>query len=91
MATLTREYFDEALKTLANKGDVGIVQEDLREVKEDVRQVQHSMDSLHTSVDTYLKRTEDWHQEFSVLKARYDKLADTLTKKGFVKEEELAL
>ena len=50
-----------------------------------------SFSELQGSVDTYLKRSEGWHQEFAVLKARHDKLATLLMKKGMVSEEELAL
>ena len=46
---------------------------------------------LTSSVDRYLKRTEDWHQEHAVLKARYDRLGNVLAHKGIVSEEELAL
>ncbi len=46
---------------------------------------------LQTSVDRYLKRTETWHDEFNVLKARYDRLIHVLDEKGLVREEETHL
>lgn len=71
--------------------NLAVVIEDVKDMKSDVAETKTLVSSLHTSVDAYLKQTEDWHQEFSVLKARHDKLAILLTKKGFIREEELAV
>lgn len=46
---------------------------------------------LQASVDRYLKFTEAWHQELTILKGRQDKLARVLIDKGLVSEKELAL
>ncbi len=57
--------------------------------KEDIAQVgdqmHESFSGLQSSVDRYFKRTEDWHDEHAVLKARYDLLVDLLDKKGLIK------
>lgn len=47
--------------------------------------------SLQSSVDQYLKRTESWHDEQVILKARHDRLSDSLVKKGIVTKEETLL
>jgi len=46
---------------------------------------------LTSSIDRYLKRTEEWHDEFNVLKARYEKLVHALDRKGVILEEETHL
>lgn len=46
---------------------------------------------LQSSVDQYLKRTESWHDEQVILKARHDRLSDSLVKKGIVTKEETLL
>ena len=60
----------------------------LLELRQDVRQ---DFSELQTSVDRYLKRTEDWHQEHIVLRARYNRLITVLSRKGLVTEKEVAL
>lgn len=63
--------------------------------KQDLFGLEHRMrddfSQLQTSVDTYLKRTEVWHDEHIVLKARHDKLAKKLVEKQIVTEQDLAL
>ncbi len=43
---------------------------------------------LTSAVDRYLKRTETWHDEFQVLRARYNHLIHVLDQKGILAEEE---
>ncbi len=76
---------------LGVKGDITVIKEDIKDIKADAAETKSLVNSLHVSVDTYLKRTEDWRQEFSILKARHDKLAELLAKKGVIREEELVL
>ena len=63
--------------------------------KRDLEAVENRLTStfsdLQTSIDRYLKRTEGWHDEFNVLKARYDRLIHVLDQKGIVREEETHL
>jgi hypothetical protein len=46
---------------------------------------------LQTSVDRYLKFTEAWHQELTILKSRQDRLTQVLVDKGVVSQQEVAL
>ena len=46
---------------------------------------------LQTSVDRYLKFTEAWHQELTILKNRQDRLTQVLIDKGVVSQQEVAL
>lgn len=47
--------------------------------------------NLQSSIDQYLKRTESWHDEQVILRARHDRLSDSLVKKGIVTREETLL
>lgn len=51
--------------------------------------LQKQVEALTNSVDRYLKRSEDWHQEFVILKAQHDRLHKQLVVKGIVSESEL--
>lgn len=46
---------------------------------------------LQSSVDSYLKRTLDWHQEYEVLRAQHNRLRAVLIEKGIATEEELSV
>lgn len=46
---------------------------------------------LQASVDRYLKFTEAWHQELTILKSRQDRLTQVLVDKGVVSQQEVAL
>jgi hypothetical protein len=89
---LTKKDLHEAFSKLPTKTDLARMEVSL---KKDIdllsSQIHESFSDLQTSVDTYLKRTEDWHQEFAVLNARHKRLTEVLTKKGFVSEDELSL
>lgn len=97
---LTKEYFDKALErlvtkegiaALASKGDIGVIKEDLKEIKADTAETKALVNSLHISVDTYLKRTETWHDELEVLQARFKQVVHLLDQKGIIKEEDTHL
>ncbi|MBI4426827.1 MAG: hypothetical protein HY567_04590 [Candidatus Kerfeldbacteria bacterium] len=47
--------------------------------------------NLQSSIDEYLKRTESWHDEQVILKARHDRLSDSLVKRGIISKEETLL
>ena len=65
---------------------------DLRDGLNEVRsEIRRDIATLQSSVDTYLKKTETWHDEFIVLKARHDRLSGVLVEKRIVDEDELAL
>lgn len=59
--------------------------------KSDFTELKSSFSDLQTSVDRYLKFTEAWHQELTILKSRQDRLAQVLVDKGIVSEKEIAL
>ncbi|MBI2984213.1 MAG: hypothetical protein HYY50_01135 [Candidatus Kerfeldbacteria bacterium] len=79
----------------ATKEDMAGLTADIRELKALVQDegatTRESVFDLHSAVDRYLKRTEDWHQEFAVLKARHDRLAEVLMSKRVVSDEDLKL
>lgn len=102
-AGLTKEYFDQALgklatkqelKQLATKDDLSrieasiVTQTDLSNLR---NKLKTSFFNLQSSVDRYLKRTEDWHDELNVLQARFKQVVHLLDQKGLVKEEETHL
>lgn len=45
---------------------------------------------LSTTTDTYLKKTETWHDEQEVLRASHARVKKVLIKKGIASEHELA-
>lgn len=63
----------------------------LTPVQDDIAELKNGFSILQTSVDKYLKRTEDWHVEFQVRDARCGRLETALLKRGVVTEEETAL
>ena len=91
---------------VATKDDVAQVKDEVVQVKAEVTAVEDRLtnkiaaaeegltgkfSNLQASVDRYLKRTESWHDEFRVLKARHDRLIHILDQKGIVREEETHL
>ncbi len=84
------------------KTDLGIMQTDLGLMKNDMGQMQAGLNrventmntnfsNLQSSVDRYLKRTETWHEEHIILKARHDRLSNALIDKKIVTKEETLL
>lgn len=92
-SALTQEQLNLALQSL--KSDLrSDLSSDLRSelaTKEDLVELKSSFSDLQTSVDRYLKFTETWHQELTILKGRQDRLAQVLVNKGVVTEQEIAL
>ncbi|MEK7637246.1 MAG: hypothetical protein AAB402_02550 [Patescibacteria group bacterium] len=68
-------------RVFATKKDVMAIEE----------RVTDKFSDLQSSVDRYLKFTEAWHQELTILKSRQDRLAQVLIDKGVVSEKEIAL
>lgn len=48
------------------------------------------IEDLSTTTDTYLKKTETWHDEQEVLRASHARVKKVLIKKGIASEHELA-
>ena len=59
--------------------------------KVDMIEQKSSFSDLQTSVDRYLKFTEAWHQELTILRNRQDRLTQVLIDKGVVSPQEVAL
>jgi hypothetical protein len=86
--TLTKEQLDQALANIATKGDIALLQRGVKETKADVAETKTLVNSLVASVDTYLKRTETWHDELTVLQARFQQVVHLLDQKGIIKEHD---
>lgn len=76
--------------------DLEAIQHAVRVIVHD--EVQKSNDTLRadfaqlqSSVDGYFKQTQDWRQEFEVLRAQHNRLKEVLLEKGLATEEELAV
>lgn len=67
------------------------VSDGLQEVRRELVELREQVHSLTTAVDRYVKRTNDWYQEFVVLKARHNLLHGKLVEKGIVTDDELTL
>lgn len=97
-APLTTGEFHEAINTLmevvATKEDLKrfATKDDLEGVatKEDLSRVEAKIDRLTDGTDEYLKKTETWHQEQTVLRASNERVKKVLVKKGVASEQELA-
>ena len=89
MIPLTKSDIDQLSTAVAERVlDVVATKKELVAVEE---RLTNKFSELQTSVDRYLKRTEVWHDEFNVLRARYDRLIHVLDQKGIVREEETHL
>lgn len=79
---------------MATKDDIHWLEASMA-AKEDIdqlaTQMHASFSNLQSSVDRYLKRTEGWYQEFTVLKGKHDKLSGVLVQKGVVTEKDTLL
>ena len=77
------------------RGEVKGIHGEFNEFKQDVHRFEDNMigkfSNLQSSVDTYLKRTEAWHDEQVILKSRHNRLSDVLVGKGIVTKEEILL
>jgi len=101
MAGLTQEYLDKALRQLASKDDVHRLEASLA-TKGQIKELDGRLEQLEgrlgtrisdltSSVDRYLKRTEEWRDEHNVLQARFDRVVHLLEEKGILKEEDAHL
>lgn len=53
--------------------------------------IHESINGLYSLVDGYLKKTEDWHQEFIVLRAQHNQMKHVLVNKNIASEQELSI
>ncbi len=78
------------MKPLLTPADFEAFREVMRDVVRQENDVLRSDFSvLQTSIDGYLKRTEDWRFEQKVLRQRVKRLEDLLLRKQLVAEDEL--
>lgn len=84
---------DQDISKLANAlQPVFATKQDVKDlVTESEHRIVGNFSDLQTSVDRYLKFTEAWHQELTILKSRQDRLTQVLIGKGLVSEKEIAL
>ncbi|MDP2685359.1 MAG: hypothetical protein Q8P20_10100 [bacterium] len=76
---------EKDLKTL-----VDFIRSEIQEtVRNEIKPIREDIHELQKTVDTYIKQTQDWHQEFIVVKARYDKMKEVIVRKGIATEKEL--
>jgi len=93
---LTTDYLDRALSHLATRDDLAhltaTAKQDLHDglagLGESIRQ---DISTLQSSVDAYLKRTETWHDELTVLQARFTQMVHVLERKGIIEEQDTHL
>jgi hypothetical protein len=92
---ITKAYLEDALKksteTIVSRilSKVAL-EEDLQAVKDDVTQVKASVSNMTSGLDQYLKNTEDWKQEQTILRTQQGKIKQALIRKGIASEQELA-
>ncbi|MBI3114974.1 MAG: hypothetical protein HYZ09_00570 [Candidatus Kerfeldbacteria bacterium] len=67
------------------------MREDLEVVKTNLARVEANVGAIYTNLDTYLKKTEVWHDEMAVLRMSHQRLKETLVRKGVVSDAELAV
>lgn len=67
------------------------MKEDLKPLIEGLRDANKRLSTLTASVDRFGKRQSVDHDEFVVLRARYERMADVLVHKGVTTRQELAV
>ncbi len=65
-----------------------IVQEENQKGSESLRR---DFAQLQSSVDGYMKKSQDWREEFHVLRAQHKRVKEILIEKGVASEEEFAV
>lgn len=84
------------------KESIDGLQQEVKGLRVDVGRVENTMNTnfaemdkkfsgLQSSVDKYFHKTESWYQEHVILKARHDRLSNSLIQKGVVTKEETLL
>ena len=87
---LTKKDLDK-LSKIVNNGFVMLREEVDNKFNTEVYPLHKKIDNLHTSMDKYLNKTENWHLEFKVLEAQFKKVQRVLLSKKIATEEELSL
>ncbi len=85
-----KKLTDAQRQVFTTKADL-VAMGDRMVTKSDFAELKSSFSDLQASVDRYLKFTEAWHQELTILKSRQDRLTQVLVDKGIVSEKEIAL
>lgn len=65
-----------------------IVQEENQKGSESLRR---DFAQLQSSVDGYMKKSQEWRDEFQVLRAQHNRVKEVLVEKGVASEEEFAV
>lgn len=81
--TFTPEIFN-GLETLLHE----VVQEEITPMVEELKQDIHHHQKI---VDSYIKKTDGWHDEQIILTARVDRVRDVMVKKNLASPKELAV
>ncbi len=85
---LTKTEFQ---RTMARLFGVVATKDDLKPIVVGLRDARQQLASLTTSVDKFGKNQTTDHDEFTILRARYDRMAKVLVLKGVTTEEELSV
>jgi hypothetical protein len=85
----TTKDLDEKIAEKLSLESIALVVGD--QVEKHLRPFDRKFAVLQTSVDSYLKRTEDWHGEFQVLDAKVHRHREILIEKGVAQEEDFSL
>lgn len=87
-----KKLTDAQRPVFATKTDVvGLKDQIVKDMAGLEERITEKFSDLQSSVDRYLKFTEAWHQELTILKSRQDRLTQVLIGKGIVSEKEVAL
>ena len=78
-------------RTMARFMSAVTLKEELKPLVEGLRDTNKRLSMLTTSVDRFEKRQSVDHDEFVVLRARYESMADVLVHKGVTTRQELAV
>lgn len=78
-------------RTMARFMGIVTTKDDLKPLIEGLRDARKQLSNVTTSVDRFGKRLTVDHDEFVVLRARYDRMAEVLVHKGVTTRQELAV
>jgi septation ring formation regulator EzrA len=82
---LTKEHFDDVLKTLATKNDLQPIKTTLAAVMEiasdhtsALTAIQHNLNEHSTTLDTIAKNTSNWESELTIMRDRVERHENAL-------------
>lgn len=80
------------MKTTLNLADFKALENIIEQVVDKkLIPIQNSISDLYSMIDGYFKRSEDWYQEFIVLRAQHNHVKHVLVRKNVATEQELSI